>query len=137
MRTEISVPSAFLVAILASACSSLPSRPALPWSKSAPVVDPTAEALYEEGTRYMNEKRYVRALDAFTKLKTEHPFSPLLTKTELQIADAHYLNEQYPEAVNAFKEFQSLHPTSEHIPFVILRLGQAHFNLFSNVNRDQ
>jgi outer membrane protein assembly factor BamD len=137
MRTEMFAPGALLVAVLVSGCSSLPSLPSLPWSNPAPVADPTAEALYEEGTRYLNEKRYVRALDAFTKLKTEHPFSPLLTDTELKIADAHYLNEQYPEAINAFKEFQTLHPTSEHIPFVILRLGQAHFNQFSNVNRDQ
>jgi outer membrane protein assembly factor BamD len=101
------------------------------------VADPTAEALFQDGMRYFNEKRYVRAIDAFTKLKTEHPFSPLLTETELRIADAYYLNEQYPEAVNALKEFQSLHPTSEHVPFVVLRLGQAHFNQFTNVNRDQ
>jgi outer membrane protein assembly factor BamD len=139
MRTEMFVPGALLVALLASGCASLsaPSLPSLPWSKPTPVVDPTAEALFEEGMRYFKDKRYVRALDAFTKLKTEHPFSPLLTETELRIADAYYLNEQYPEAVNAFKEFQSLHPTSEQVPFVVLRLGQAHFDQFSNVNRDQ
>jgi outer membrane protein assembly factor BamD len=132
-------PGALFVVLLASGCSSasLPALPSLPWSKSAPIADPTAEALFEEGTRYFKDKRYARALDAFTKLKTEHPFSPLLTETELRIADAHYLNEQYSEAVNAFKEFQTVHPISEHIPFVILRLGQAHFNQFSNVNRDQ
>jgi outer membrane protein assembly factor BamD len=109
----------------------------MPWSKSAPVADPTAEALFEEGTRYFKEKRYVRAIDAFTRVKTEHPFSPLLTEAELKIADAFYLNDQYVEAVNAFKEFQALHPSSEHIPFIVLRLGQSHFNQFTDVNRDQ
>lgn len=136
MRTEMFAPGALFVVLLASGCS-LPSLPSLPWSRSAPVADPTAEALFEDGMRSFKDKRYVRALDAFNKLKTEHPFSPLLTETELRIADAYYLNEQYPEAVNAFKEFQSLHPTSEQIPFVVLRLGQAHFSQFSNVNRDQ
>jgi outer membrane protein assembly factor BamD len=137
MGTKTCAPGLLVVAVLANGCSSLPSLPSLPWSSSAPVADPTAEALFADGMRYMNDKRYVRALDAFTKLKTEHPFSPLLTETELKIADAHYLNEQYSEAVNAFKEFQALHPTSDQIPFVILRLGQAHFNQFSNVNREQ
>jgi outer membrane protein assembly factor BamD len=139
MRTKIFASGALLVTILAAGCSSgpLPSLPSMPWSSSAPAVDPTAEALFAEGTRYFNEKRYVRAIDAFMKLKTEHPFSPLLSETELKIADAYYLNQQYPDAVNALKEFQTLHPTSEQIPFVILRLGQAHFNEFTNVNRDQ
>jgi outer membrane protein assembly factor BamD len=138
MRTEMHALGALLLVFSTGGCSSvsLPGLPA-PWSTSAPVADPTAEALFQEGNRYFQEKRYVRALDAFTKLKTEHPFSPLVTEAELKVADAYFLNEQYVEAVNAFKEFQSLHPASEHIPFVVLRLGQAHFNQFTDINRDQ
>jgi outer membrane protein assembly factor BamD len=116
-------------------CSSI-SMPSMPWSGSAK-PDPTAEALYEEGTRYLAEKRYTRAIDLLTRLKTEHPFSPLVTDAELKIADAHYLNQQYPEAINAFKEFQSLHPTNENIPFVLYRLGQAHLDQFTATDRDQ
>ncbi|MGE5218642.1 MAG: outer membrane protein assembly factor BamD [Chloroflexota bacterium] len=116
-------------------CSSI-AMPSLPWSSSIP-SDPSAEALYQEGMRNFNEKRYVRALDNFTKLRSDFPFSPVLTDVELKIADAYYLNQQYPEAINAFKEFQSMHPTHEQIPFVILRLGQAHFDQFTNTERDQ
>jgi outer membrane protein assembly factor BamD len=112
------------------------SMPSIPWPTSAK-PDPTAEALYEEGTRYLAEKRYVRAIDLLTKLKTEHPFSPQITDAELKIADAYYLNQQYPEAINAFKEFQSLHPTNENIPFVVYRLGQAHLDQFTATDRDQ
>jgi outer membrane protein assembly factor BamD len=128
--------STLLLALILTGCSS-GTLSSMPWSRSAPVVDPTAESLLAEGNKYLEEKRYARAIDAFTKIKTEHPFSPLVTEVELKIADAHFLNEQYVEAVNAFKEFQTLHPTSEHIPFVVLRLGQAHFNQFTDVNRDQ
>jgi outer membrane protein assembly factor BamD len=109
----------------------------MPWSGSAAKADPTAEALFEEGTRNFNDKKYVRAIDSFTKIKTDHPFSPLVTQAELKVADAHYLNEQFPEAINLFKEFQDLHPTSEHLPFVTLRLGQAHFDQFTAVDREQ
>ncbi|HET9916968.1 MAG TPA: outer membrane protein assembly factor BamD [Candidatus Binatia bacterium] len=122
--------------LLASGCSSI-SMPSMPWSGSAAKADPTAEALFEEGMRSFKDKKYVRAIDSFTRIKTDHPFSPLVTQAELQTADAHYLNEQYPEAVNLFKEFQSLHPTSEHLPFVTLRLGQAYFDQFTGVDRDQ
>ena len=115
-------------------CSSI-SMPKL-WS-SGPKSDPTAEALFEEGNRNFNDKRYVRALDAYSKIRTDHPFSPLMTQVELKIADAYYRNQQYPEAVNAFKEFQSMHPTNESMPFVTLRLGQAHFDQFTSIDRDQ
>src|ERR1041384_1225898 len=89
-----------------SSCSSvsLPAMPSLSWS-SAPKADPTAEALFDDGMRAFNEKRYVRALDNFSKLRTDFPFSPQVTQVELKIADAYYLNQQYPEAINAFKEY--------------------------------
>ena len=116
-------------------CSSI-SVPSMPWSH-ANKADPTAEALYDEGMRNFNEKRYVRALDSFSKLRTDYPFSPQITQIELKVADAYYLNQQFPEAINAFKEFQSMHPTNENIPFVILRLGQAHFDQFTSTDRDQ
>src|SRR5262245_40441242 len=119
-----------------SACS-MPSLPSISWPVSSVKADLSAEALYEEGNRYFNEKKFVRAIDSFSKLRTDYPFSPMLTQVELKIADAYYLNEQYPEAINAFKEFQSMHPTNENIPFVTLRLGQAHFNQFTSTDRDQ
>ena len=124
--------------ILAAGCSSV-SMPSIsmPWSGSAVKADPGAEALFEEGTRAFNEKKYVRALDSFSKIRTDHPFSPQVTQAELKIAEAYFFNEQYPEAINAFKEFQTLHPTNENIPMVVLRLGEAHFKQVTAIDRDQ
>src|SRR5216684_2586344 len=141
MRTKL-IFVVLLTTTWAAGCSSvslpsLPSLPSMPWSNSAVKPDPSAEALFEEGMRAFNEKKYVRAIDAFTKIKTDHPFSPLVTETELKIADAYYLNQQYPEAINAFKEFQSMHPSNENIPFIIYRLGQAHFDQFTSTDREQ
>ncbi|MGE5058559.1 MAG: outer membrane protein assembly factor BamD [Betaproteobacteria bacterium] len=126
------------LAVSSSGCSSIstPSLPSFSWS-SGPKADATAEALYEEGMRSFNEKRYARAIDHFSKLRTDYPFAPEITQVELKIADAYYLNQQYPEAINAFKEYQSMHPTNENIPFVLLRLGQAHFDQFTSTDRDQ
>jgi len=114
----------------------MPSMPSFSW-RSGPKADATAEALFDEGMRSFNEKRYVRAIDNFSKLRTDYPFSPQVTQVELKIADAYYLNQQYPEAINAFKEYQSMHPTNENIPFVLLRLGQSHFDQFTSTDRDQ
>jgi outer membrane protein assembly factor BamD len=136
MRTIKLILLALLMTTWSAGCSSV-SVPSLPWSGSAANPDPTAEALYEEGTRYFAEKRYARAIDVLTKLRTEYPFSPQLIDVELKIADAFYLNQQYPEAINAFKEFQSMHPTNEHIAFVVYRLGQAHLDQFTSIERDQ
>ena len=134
MRNQAAI--VLLALILATSGCSI-SMPSMPWSKSSLPADPTAEALFEEGNRYFDNKSYTRAIDRFQRIKSEHPFSPVLTQTELKIADAYFLNKQYPEAINAFKEFQNLHPTNENIPFVIYRLGQAHFDQFTSIDRDQ
>src|SRR5687768_1058167 len=81
-----------LAAITTAGCSSisLPSAPSIPWFSSAPKADLSAEGLFEEGTRAFNEKKYVRAIDNFSKLRTDNPFSPLVTQAELKMADAYY-----------------------------------------------
>ncbi|HKY07564.1 MAG TPA: hypothetical protein VJQ55_04960, partial [Candidatus Binatia bacterium] len=58
----------FLCFSLLAGCSM--SMPSLPW-KSAPKSDPTADALFEEGNRNFNEKRYVRALDSYSKIRSD------------------------------------------------------------------
>ncbi|HUK39854.1 MAG TPA: outer membrane protein assembly factor BamD, partial [Candidatus Acidoferrales bacterium] len=133
MRTKLAF--SLLILTLCAACSSI-SMPSMPWSSSTK-PDPTAEALFDEGMRNFNEKKYVRALDAFNKIKTDFPFSPQLTDAELKIGEAYYLNEQYPEAINAFKDFQSMHPTNENIPYVVYRLGEAHFDQVTTTDREQ
>ncbi|MGH7926877.1 MAG: outer membrane protein assembly factor BamD, partial [Candidatus Binatia bacterium] len=92
------VPLLFVAGLSGCSSVSMPSlsMPSLPWT-SATESDPTAEALFEEGNRNFNDKRYVRAIDSFSKIRTDHPFSPLMTQVELKIADAYYRNQQYPE----------------------------------------
>ena len=141
MKTKLVASTIFIAGCVAGCSSvsmpSMPSMPSLPWSHPAVKADLSAEELFAEGTRNFNDKRYARAIDAFTKIKTDYPFSPLLTETELKVADAYYLNQQYPEAINALKEFQSLHPSNENLPFVTYRLGQSYFDQFSATDRDQ
>ena len=129
----------FAFIFLLAGCSSipLPSLPSLPWSGPAVQPNPTAEALFKEGMTFLNEKRYLRAIDRFLMVKAEFPFSPQLLEAELKLAEAYYLNKQYPEAITAFREFQAMHPNNEHVPFVVYHLGLAHFDQFTSIDRDQ
>jgi outer membrane protein assembly factor BamD len=125
------VIACLLLAFSSAGCSFVP------WSSTEVKPDPTAELLFKEGTDYLANKKYALAIDRLERVKTDFPFSPLLTEAELKLAETHYQNEQYPEAIAAFKEFQAMHPTNENIPFVIYRLGMAHFAQFTTTDRDQ
>ena len=64
-----------LAATCAAGCSSIPV-PSMPWSHSAVKADPGEEALFAEGNNYFKDKRYVRAIDAFTRLKSGPSVQP-------------------------------------------------------------
>ncbi len=121
---------------LLGGCSYI-SMPSWPWSTAATQPNATAEALFDEGVTFFNNKRYPLAIDRFQKVKAEFPFSPQLVSAELKLAEAYYLNKQYPEAAAAFKEFQDLHPNNENIPFVLYHLGLVHFEQFTSNDRYQ
>src|SRR3989338_6926515 len=138
MRNKLAI-ICLMLALLGAGCSSisLPSLPSWPWSTPATQPNATAEALFDEGTAYLNNKKYALAIDRFQKVKAEFPFSPQLVPAELKLAEAYYLNKQYPQAAAAFKEFQTLHPNNENIPFVLYHRGLVHFDQFTSSDRYQ
>ncbi|MFQ5917872.1 MAG: outer membrane protein assembly factor BamD, partial [Candidatus Binatia bacterium] len=125
-----------LLASYLAGCSSLPSI-SLPWSETALESNPTAEALLEHGKKDIENKRYVRAINKFEKIRDEFPFSSQANEAELKIAEAHYLNKQYPEAASGFNDFLALHPTDKNVPFIIYHLGLVYFDQFTGIDRDQ
>ena len=133
-----SLSSTFLTLLLAlflAGCASLP-LPSLPWSEPAPEFNASAEAIFQQGMDHLKNKKYVRAIIQFEKVRDEFPFSSQANEAELKIAEAHYLNKQYPEAALGFKDFLALHPTNKKVPFVIYHLGLVHFNQFTGIDRD-
>ena len=125
-----------ILLFLVAGCSYI-SLPFLPGSSEASNPNSSAEALYKEGAAYLNNKKYVPAIERFQRVKAEFPFASNVLMAELKLGEAYYLNEQYPEAVEAFKEFVAMHPTNENIPFVLYLAGMAHFDQTSTIDRDQ
>lgn len=97
----------------------------------------TAQELSEAGIAAMEEKKYNKAIDYFTKLKERYPFSPYTPRAELSLADAYFLDEQYRAAVDMYKEFESLHPSDEAIPYVLYQIGIGNFKQFKSIDRPQ
>jgi outer membrane protein assembly factor BamD len=102
-----------------------------------PPPEDTAQELFEAGTEAMKEKAYMRAAEAFSKLKDRYPFSPFTPRAEIALGDSYYLAEDYEHAADAYKEFDSLHPRHELTPYVLFQLGRSHFNQFHSIDMPQ
>ena len=100
-----------------------------------PPPEDTAQELYEGATDAMRDKNYSQAVEYYSKLKDNYPFSPYTVEAELALGDALFLNEKYTEAADAYKDFESLHPRHEAIPYVLYQIGMSDLKSFTSVDR--
>jgi len=99
-----------------------------------PPAEDTVQEVFEAGKDAMREKNYKQAAIYFTRIKDEHPFSPYALQSELALADAHFLNEEYWLAAEAYRDFETLHPRHEAIPYVLYQLGQSLRNTYTSID---
>lgn len=99
-----------------------------------PPPDDTVQEIFEAGNDAMREKDYSQAIVYYTRIRDEYPFSPYVIESELAIADAHYLNEDYPLAAEAYSDFETLHPRHEAIPYVLYQLGLSLKNSYTSID---
>ena len=111
--------------LLMAACS---------WSKHEP--EKTADELAADGQKYFEEKKYSEAIKAYEKLADWYPFSTHAKMASLQVAEAHYLSEEYDEAILAYTEYERMHPNDEKVPYVIYQIGRCYFDQIETIDRD-
>jgi outer membrane protein assembly factor BamD len=104
------------------------------WSK--PEAEKTADELAAEGQASFEKKNYSDAIKAYEKLGDWYPFSSHAKMASLQIAEAHYLSEEYAEAILAYSEYERMHPNDEKVPYVIYQIGRCHFDQIESIDRD-
>ena len=118
---------------LAAACASAPKKP--------PVgsLEPD-KFLHENGTKALNDKRWLAAREYFRQLVDSYPQSPYRADAKLGIADT-YLGEHSTEsqvlAINEYREFLSFYPTADRAHYAQFKLGMAHFYQMKSPMRDQ
>lgn len=100
-----------------------------------PPAEDTAQEIYEAANDAMSEKRYIRAVELYNKLKDTYPFSPYTIDAELSLGDAYFLDEEYELATETYKDFEALHPRNEAIPYVLYQTGISLLKQFRSVDR--
>ena len=105
-----------------TACS---SGPALPEGE-----------LYKEASLALEDESYTTAISSYKKLLEEYPFSDKAEIASINIAFAHYLNDEYSEAIVAFNDFERLYPVSPLLPFVSYTIGMCWLDQARDGERD-
>jgi outer membrane protein assembly factor BamD len=88
----------------------------------------SAEKLYKDARDDMDSGRYESAISSFEKLESRYPFGAYGEQAQLEIAYAHYRQDQKDEAIAAADLFIKLHPNHAHVDYAYYLKGLINFN---------
>ncbi|MEC8265185.1 MAG: outer membrane protein assembly factor BamD [Pseudomonadota bacterium] len=93
--------------------------------------------LYKSGMSFLKKKEFTEAVEQFTELEIQHPYSKWATKGQLMAGFAHYKANEYEEAILTLSKFIELNPTHQSIPYAMYLKAYSYFERIPDVNLDQ
>jgi len=117
MRYSVAV----LLALLLTACSLTPdlNDETKGWS---------AAKLYAEARDELSHQNYDQAIKYYEKLESRYPYGRYAEQAEIEVAYAHYKNDDPALAIAAADRFIKQHPNSPNVDYMYYLKGIADFN---------
>ncbi|MEY6433413.1 outer membrane protein assembly factor BamD [Thioalkalicoccus limnaeus] len=84
--------------------------------------------LYNAGAREMRSGNYQRAIEYYEKLETRYPFGRYAMQAQLDIAYAHYKNDEPEAAIVAADRFIKQHPQNPFVDYAYYLKGIVNYN---------
>lgn len=88
----------------------------------------TAEALYREAKRSLNQGDFLTAIDTFETLGARYPFGSFTQQAQLDVAYAYLKQDEFDSAIDAADRFIKLYPRSENIDYAYYIKGVSHYS---------
>jgi outer membrane protein assembly factor BamD len=108
-----------VIALGLGGCASITEDPTAKW---------TVEQFYTEAHTALEEKNYQQAIDNFNKLEARYPYGPYAEQAQLEIAYAHYKNDEPVAAVGAADRFIKQYPTHPNVDYAYYIRGLASYD---------
>ncbi len=121
MRNSLTVIAALAAGWLAGACALFPGE-----------VDETrgwsASKLYAEARSELSEGNYQSAIKLYEKLESRYPYGRFAQQAQIEVAYAHFKDQEPALAIAAADRFIKLHPNHPSVDYVYYLKGLANFN---------
>lgn len=88
----------------------------------------SAEAIYNQAKRALNQGDFLTAIDTFEILGARYPFGTYTQQAQLDIAFAYLKQDEFDSAISAADRFIKLYPRSENIDYAYYIKGVSHFS---------
>ena len=88
----------------------------------------SAAKLYSEAKSSLNDRNYEQAIKYYQKLEARYPYGRFAQQAQIEIAYAHYKDNEPALALAAADRFIKLHPNHPNVDYVYYLKGLANFN---------
>ena len=88
----------------------------------------SAAKLYSEAKSSLNDRNYEEAIKYYQKLEARYPYGRFAQQAQIEIAYAHYKDDEPALALAAADRFIKLHPNHPNVDYVYYLKGLANFN---------
>ena len=121
MKSNFSrILAALLALTMLSACSLLPEQ-----------IDETrdwsAQKLFNRAKESSGEGNFEEAIKYFEKLEARYPYGAYVQQAQLEVAYAHYKDNDPESALAALDRFIQLHPAHPHVDYAYYLKGMVNF----------
>ena len=93
--------------------------------------------LYNAGLKLLKTKRFDEAIERFTELEIQFPYSDWSARGQMLIGFSHYSNGEYDEAILSLSKFTELNPDHPLVPYAIFLKGYSYYERIPNIKLDQ
>ena len=93
--------------------------------------------IYNSGLELLKKKRFDEAIERFTELEIQYPYSDWSSKGQMLIGFSHYSNREYDEAILSLSKFIELNPDHPLVPYAIFLKGYSYYERIPNIELDQ
>ncbi|CAK0767370.1 Outer membrane protein assembly factor BamD [Gammaproteobacteria bacterium] len=111
---------AMFLALTLAACSWLPDQ-------KDKTKDWSAQQLYSEANQALKEGDYTNAVKYYELLEARYPFGPLAMQAQLDVAYAHYKDEEHDSAIAACDRFIKQSPRNPFVDYAYYLKGVVNF----------
>ncbi|MEQ1525386.1 MAG: outer membrane protein assembly factor BamD [Gallionella sp.] len=98
----------------------------------------SADDMYKEAKKSLDDGMYEEATKAFESLQSLYPYGRYAQQAQLEIAYAYYKKNEVEAALSAAERFIKQYPNNAHVDYAYYLKGLAHFNgdndMFSSVS---
>lgn len=123
-----SIASVSAGSALAALCISLLLLGGCSGKKPDPTRDWPADRLYYAAREQLEDKRYKKAIEYYEKLDARYPYGRLAQQGKIDIAYAHWKNDDHASALAACDRFLREHPNHLNVDYIYYLKGRINFN---------